>query len=270
MKTHFKTLDNTEFIALKNFVSANEIDPTFLNYGGFISEIKKESYKKEYRINVLPFVGMYKIFTDTNLYTFNKENGHDLTLTEAQKNEMLPIIEERQKTPFYIDFFNSKFNCFGYEYTIYSDDFEKLLLFSGNWWTTTRLDKRLHLDVENPIDLELKNEAENQCIKSIEAMKSKGINILGYEVRKFYDLVNFTKDEFKYIQNEIVKNYKGINQNSHPTHQITRRTKKDIQHRIKEFKTYELQPTKRKVLLEVHAYGITYVDLEKITDFNAK
>lgn len=263
-----KILNTTEFEALKKFISENEIDPTFLNYGGFVSQIKPENYKKEYRQNILSFIGMYKIFTDSNLYTFDKENGNNLVLNESQKNEILPIIEERKKTPYFIDIFNSKFNCFGYEYTIYSDDFEKLLSFSNNWWLTQKLEKRFSIDSDLKIENEFKKECENEVLKRIEVLKSKGINILGYEVKKFYDLRNFTRLEFEFIKNEIVKNHKGINQQNHPTHQITRRTKKDIQHRIKDFKEYVLQPTKRRVLLDVHAYGLAYVEIDKLDNFN--
>jgi hypothetical protein len=262
-----KTLNKTEFQALKKFISENEIDPIFLNYGNFVNEIKAENYKKEYREKITPFIGMYKIFTDSNLYLFDKVNGGNLILTEEQKNEILPIIEERKKTPYFIDYFNTKFNCFGFEYTVYSDDFETLKIFSNNWYTTNKSIEKLSLNTTEEQEKKLFEETKSKCLKFIETLKSKGINVLSFEIRKYYDLVNFTKEEFNYIEKNIIPGYKGINEKSHPTHQITRRTKEDIKHRIKDFKSYVLEPTKREILLDVHEYGITYVPIQEIKNF---
>lgn len=262
-----KTLNNIEFQELKAFIQKNEIDPRFLNYGGFVYEIKPKSYKKEYREEMNKYAGMYKIFTDTNLYTLHPNDGHDLILTEQQKTEILPVIEKRQETKYYKDAFNTLYNCYGYEYTIYSDDFENRLM-SQDWWLTVKPSKLIHLNAPKKEDKELKEEVIKQCEEQVKFLNNKGIKVLGFEISKKYELIHFTKEEFKYIVNEIVKDYKGVNKDYHPTHQLTRRTKKDISHRIKDFKEYTLEPTKRKVLLDVHTYGITYVELSKIYKFD--
>lgn len=262
-----KTLNKTEFKNLKTFLNKTEADPTFLNYGGFLSKIKEFNYHKSYRKKIKPFKGMYKIWLSSSMYQFDKENGYNILLNELQKNEVLPIIENRKKTPYFLDHFNTIFNCYTYDYTIYSDDFEKYLN-SDNWWLTHKTTKKIHLDSNKKTDNNLKNEVLQKCLKQVDFLEKKGLKINGYEVTKRYDNVNFTPSEFRYICDEIIKTNEGINGNRHPTHQITRRMKNDVKHRLNEFKEYVLKPTNRKVLMDIHTYGITYIEIEKIKDFN--
>lgn len=251
-----KILNNKEFLKLKEFLKTCELDPTFLNYGGFIREVKNISYHKDYRDTINKFLGYYKIWFSSQMYQFDKENGYNLLVTKEQSEEVKKILQKRQTEKIYIDWFNSLFNCYTYEYTIYSDDLPKKL-YSGDWWITVKDGKYINLDSDKKTDENLKKEVTKECLKRIEILKSKGIKINGYEVRKEYKNINLSNEEFLWFKTNIV------DRQGHPTHQITRRLKEDVKHRINDFKEYVLEPTKRKALISIENYGLTYIEIEK-------
>jgi hypothetical protein len=52
--------------------------------------------------------------------------------------------------------------------------------------------------------------------------------------------------------------------NSHPTHQFSRFTKKGVKHRLKDFKEFTFKSTGRKILMDLHTWGVGYITVDDI------
>lgn len=255
-----KILNEKEYEQLKVNISEWGLDPVWLNYGGFVSEVNPLSWSPENRHIMEPFTHMYRISVGPVVYSITKDEHCVLINEEQQKNFVEFLAKEQQKKK-YKKWFKDKFNCFTFEATLYYKEIRKSGM-NPSWWYTVKSENLLPLNADEKRIQEAKEEL-NTRVKSMYD-KAK-IKYVGYEIKKVYKSIHY-RDSSEWADIlTIVHGTNGINKHRHPTHQMTRHLIEDLsKERLKSYKEYTLPSSKRKVLFNVHTWGINYVETEPI------
>lgn len=248
---------------LINNINKNGLDASRINNGGFTYTVKRNSYHPtEYKGNAAKFEGKQKISIGSQIYQVIP-NEYDIALTEEQNKTFQKCINEEMKSERFKRDLKHYFNAISYEILIYSSEY--LNFMSGNWYKYIQAEEKLPLNSTE----ERKEQAKNKSIAEAERIKKhmeeKGYDFKGYEVELKHEDIHYTKEEFKEIC-DYCTGQKGINGETHPTHQ-SRRIEKGTEikkERLKIFKSLELKSTGRKMLINVHAYGFEFIETQPV------
>lgn len=254
-----KKATNKDLERLKELIKKQGLDYSWLNYGGFTSKFRPESYHPDHRDKKRACEGLYNISVGSVIYQITDE--WDFFINEKQNEDFLKFIEQQNKRPVNKKSFNQTFNAYTYEVTIYSNAFLKQ--FGGRWYKYLEMDEKLPFNASNDRDKKLFNEAKERAERMKKNIESKGYKVDGVQIKKKYLDVHYTPEEWTEIL-DLCKTA-GINSRNHPSHQSRRILKQSLRaERKKDFKEVTLKTTGRKMLLEIHTWGWNFVELEPV------
>jgi len=257
-------IKESELNKLIELIKAQGLDLTWLNYGdndSFTRKLLPFSYHPEHREKRKDFIGVSKVSVGSLIYQVTPKE-FNIYLKPAQAKKFSKCIEEYKQSDRYKKDLKDNFNSYTYEITTYSPVFLKFM--GQKWYSTVKMDDLLPLDATKERDEELKQRAIERAEKIKKNLESKGHLVEGYTVEKVYKDTHYIGEEFQEIRN-ICTGFKGINPSHHPTHQSERRLKENLTgDLLKEYKPVKLKCTGRKMLMRVHTYGFSFVELDRI------
>jgi hypothetical protein len=251
------TLDKQQYEQLKELIREHGLDADHFNYGNFMYKCKRESYHPEHRDKYPEYTNRISIGS----LIYQLVDDHSVDLSDEDAKDFKIFIAEQMSQEKYTNNRDDRFNAYTYTYSIYINEM------IGNKWYVTG--NQYGNDVLEPLPFDCSDKRDMKLKEAVHAKAMKAVNHImktrGYEPKyriekKYLNKHYRTHDEFL----ELIWMAAELNFQGHPTHQLSRFTVERMSHRIEDFKEHTFKSTGRRVLLDIHQYGINYVAIDKI------
>jgi hypothetical protein len=255
-------LTKKEVVQLIEVIKEQGLDPTWLNYGGFLSTFDPNSYHQNHRRLVQKYAGEIQVSVGPLIYQIedNKNKDYHLLIKDKDLPALEEAINEELESVRFKEYLRSKYNAYTYEITYLSDSYMEKAK-GTEWWFCDKNSPLLPLNPSEERDSKLRGIVEEEIETRLQSIKERGlITVDSFYYRKYYVDVHFRPNTEEW--NEYLEYY-NLMTNPGVAHQTSRRTNLDKKD-LKGFSEYTFKCTGRKVLMKMGRYGTAFVEVDPI------